>query len=253
MRALLLTAILALTLTLWAQVDPLIASKEVVKHAPGKFVALSGHEISPVVRWSRRIIAASDWPSIKSPVDINRSFKRPDEVWAAPGGYFAIFDPGELGEALFYAVEGADVWTPILEGNVQSLGQFSDSAYLAVGGLSHKISSGGAVHLITRQADGIWSARTLMESAWGVPRLIGETTTSVDSRPMKPRLLVVAITDPMDDRAEQLFGFDVAGTSFYIGPRPKGEQACAGQPATAPESKSDGGDKPQPEAEGRSR
>jgi hypothetical protein len=34
---------------------------------------------------------------------------------------------------------------------------------------------------------------------------------------------------------------------------PKVEQAGAGQPATRPESKSEGGDKPQPEAEGRSR
>jgi hypothetical protein len=33
----------------------------------------------------------------------------------------------------------------------------------------------------------------------------------------------------------------------------KGEQAGSGQPATRPESKSEGGDKPQPEAEGRSR
>jgi hypothetical protein len=33
----------------------------------------------------------------------------------------------------------------------------------------------------------------------------------------------------------------------------KAEQAGAGQPATGPESKTEGGDKPQPEAEGRSR
>jgi hypothetical protein len=33
----------------------------------------------------------------------------------------------------------------------------------------------------------------------------------------------------------------------------KSEQAGTGQPATRPESKSEGGDKPQPEAEGRSR
>ena len=33
----------------------------------------------------------------------------------------------------------------------------------------------------------------------------------------------------------------------------KAEQAGTGQPATRPESKSEGGDKPQPEAEGRSR
>jgi hypothetical protein len=37
-------------------------------------------------------------------------------------------------------------------------------------------------------------------------------------------------------------------------PKPKaGEQAGAGQPATRSESKSEGGDKPQPESEGRSR
>jgi hypothetical protein len=33
----------------------------------------------------------------------------------------------------------------------------------------------------------------------------------------------------------------------------KSEQASSGQPATRPESKSEGGDKPQPDAEGRSR
>ncbi len=37
------------------------------------------------------------------------------------------------------------------------------------------------------------------------------------------------------------------------GPDKNAEQAGAGQPATQPESKSEGGDKPQPEAEGRSR
>ena len=36
-------------------------------------------------------------------------------------------------------------------------------------------------------------------------------------------------------------------------PTHKAEPAGAGQPATRPESKSEGGDKPQPEAEGRSR
>jgi hypothetical protein len=36
-------------------------------------------------------------------------------------------------------------------------------------------------------------------------------------------------------------------------PEPKAQQAGAGQPATRPESDSEGSDKPQPEAEGRSR
>ena len=39
----------------------------------------------------------------------------------------------------------------------------------------------------------------------------------------------------------------------FLEPTKEGEQAGAGQPATRPESKSEGSDKPQPEAEGRSR
>ena len=41
-------------------------------------------------------------------------------------------------------------------------------------------------------------------------------------------------------------------TKHNLNPK-KAEQAGAGQPATRPESKSEGGDKPQPEAEERSR
>ena len=39
----------------------------------------------------------------------------------------------------------------------------------------------------------------------------------------------------------------------FLEPTEEGEQDGTGQPATRPESKSEGGDKPQPEAEGRSR
>ena len=42
-------------------------------------------------------------------------------------------------------------------------------------------------------------------------------------------------------------------TNVPISITPKAEQAGAGQPATRPETKSEGGDKPQPKSEGRSR
>jgi hypothetical protein len=50
-----------------------------------------------------------------------------------------------------------------------------------------------------------------------------------------------------------LSGISIAGHLFSVPHKPKAEQAGTGQPATRPESKSEGGDKPQPEAEGRSR
>lgn len=43
------------------------------------------------------------------------------------------------------------------------------------------------------------------------------------------------------------------GALEFIAPKQKAEQAGAGQPATRSQSKSEGGDKPQPDAEGRSR
>ena len=51
-------------------------------------------------------------------------------------------------------------------------------------------------------------------------------------------------------RHGRLFGDDDAATKIR---KKTGEQAGAGQPATAPQLKSEGKEKPQPEAEGRSR
>ena len=52
------------------------------------------------------------------------------------------------------------------------------------------------------------------------------------------------------------FGFVRRGSKTLSAPTEmdqEAQQAGAGQPATRPESKSEGGDKPQPESEGRSR
>ena len=48
-------------------------------------------------------------------------------------------------------------------------------------------------------------------------------------------------------------GYCISGSLLRSRKNHQAEQAGAGQPATRPESKSEGGDKPQPEAEGRSR
>jgi len=53
-------------------------------------------------------------------------------------------------------------------------------------------------------------------------------------------------------KADPLYFGDFSATLRLRKPT-KGEQAGTGQPATRPESKSEGSDKPQPEAEGRSR
>jgi hypothetical protein len=50
-----------------------------------------------------------------------------------------------------------------------------------------------------------------------------------------------------------LSGISIAGHLFALPQKPKAEQAGTGQPATRPESKTEGSDKPQPESEGRSR
>jgi hypothetical protein len=62
------------------------------------------------------------------------------------------------------------------------------------------------------------------------------------------------------DSINHLMGWNIAGASNqkaleqrFESRRTKRSEDGAGQPATSPESKSDGGDKPQPESEGRSR
>ena len=50
-----------------------------------------------------------------------------------------------------------------------------------------------------------------------------------------------------------MFSNSTESFQLYLRPEREGEQASTGQPATRPEVKSEGSDKPQPEAEGRSR
>ena len=64
--------------------------------------------------------------------------------------------------------------------------------------------------------------------------------------------------DDLGNKRDKLFPLFYAGheliTKMRIADEKRqAEQAGSGQPATRPESKSEGGDKPQPEAEGRSR
>ena len=57
--------------------------------------------------------------------------------------------------------------------------------------------------------------------------------------------------DPQDPLA--VFPYSQERSAMATEHKKKAQQAGAGQPATRPELKSEGGDKPQPNAEGRSR
>lgn len=66
---------------------------------------------------------------------------------------------------------------------------------------------------------------------------------------------VVMRFDGRDDYSVEIGDnpFALSGREFFRRTETKAEQGGAGQPATRPESDSEGGDKPQPESEGRSR
>ena len=61
------------------------------------------------------------------------------------------------------------------------------------------------------------------------------------------------LIDPESDDSKVLLSLEAFEARLRPHLKKKAEQAGTGQPATRPESKSEGGDKPQPDAEGRSR
>jgi len=75
------------------------------------------------------------------------------------------------------------------------------------------------------------------------------------SRDLAPYGMVITEFGQEKLSYEQVHGKRMIRAIFHVSVAPKkeAEQAGAGQPATRPESKSEGGHKPQPEAEGRSR
>ena len=221
---------------LLAEDDPNVGVEEKADYKPSGFLAFSGHDVTPVTTWYPELVKPEMWPKVKLPTNFNSSFEKPTSIWKAPGGHFASFDAGEFGGALFFAAEGARTWTKVLSGHVQGLGQFSESSFLAVGGLAHSDFSRGTVYLVTQRADGAWKARLVMTSGWGVPALIGESETRLFIEPNAPRLLVVEITDPMDDRRVSLVGFDIDGASHFLGQKPKPTNDAKIESTPAPEA-----------------
>jgi hypothetical protein len=68
------------------------------------------------------------------------------------------------------------------------------------------------------------------------------------------KLIVLGLEYPLG--REPYFGVDANGVVHYLGERAdrtSSKNGSAGPPTTQPESKSEGGDKSQPESEGRSR
>ena len=197
---------------------------EAVEH---NFVTSSGHKVTLIPEWFPEFLdmdSPRKRPMISPPVEFNSRFTEAAMIWMAPGGYFASFDAGEWGGSFFYAPDGAKSWSRVIDSHVQNLGQFSESAFLAVGGLSHMMSSQGKVQLITRTPAGKWKTKTLMDSGWGVPVLIGESTTPLEfNEPQTARLLVVSIPNPMEEGPEPVIGFDISGKSYFLGLKSRGE------------------------------
>jgi|TARA_B110000908_G_C10043516_1_gene352942 hypothetical protein len=83
------------------------------------------------------------------------------------------------------------------------------------------------------------------------PHHLGKTSLRCWAYPVGSRVYLLSTHAAMQSALEARTNSVLNGIKAYEERR--GEQAGAGQPASRPESKSEGGDKPQPESEGRSR
>lgn len=205
---------------IYAEEDPFGGDQSKAGEVKG-ILTLSENLVTPIPEFRPELIHRSNFPHIEPPTAFHRSFEVPSRVWRIAGGFFASFDAGEFGGALFHAAEGAKQWTKVVDGHFQDLGMFKEGAFLAVGGLAHLTLSRGEVCLISQQRDGSWRPQTIMKSGWGVPKLIGQSYTDIFSEAKSFKMLVVSITDPMNETVQSLIGFDVNGKTYFLGPKSK--------------------------------
>lgn len=245
------------------EVDPFAepSTTEEKRVTPKEFETTGGGKIAPVTGQNPEIIPQNDWgwrnlEKIEKPTTFNRHFENPFRIWRVDGGYFGAFDGGEWGGALFYAVDGATKWTRIINTHIQDLERYDyeTDTFLATGGLAHLSLSGGTAYILSRLPNGEWQARVAFRTDVGIPRVAGMSATDLFLKAESKRLIVLGLEYPLG--REPYFGVDANGVVHYLGERSdktSSEQDGTGQPATRPESDSEGSDKPQPEAEGRSR
>jgi hypothetical protein len=220
----------------------------------GEFFTAAGLTVKPLVGWNPQFVAREDWPDVTAPTTFNRSFEAPTAVWRIDGGFLASFNAGEFGGALFFLPHGAKRWSKIVDAHVSHLERFEGDSYLAVGGLAHLQTTEGRAFLITRSNTGKWNTKIAFETQVGVPLILGTTFTDAFLEAKAEKLIVIGLDSNWG--WNPLFGISRQGAVHYLGERLKdkeSEQDGTGQPATRPESKSEGSDKPQPESEGRSR
>jgi hypothetical protein len=237
---------------------PTSEDKQVI---PKEFETTGGVKVAALTGQNPEIIPQDEWgwrnlEKIEKPTNFNRYFEIPSRIWKVDGGYFGAFDAGEWGGALFFAVDGATKWTRIINTHIKDLERYDyeSDTFLATGGLAHLSLSRGTAYILSRLANGEWQARVAFRSDLGIPRVAGMSATDLLLKAESKRLIVLSLECPLG--REPLFGVDVTGAVHYLGERANkksSEQDGAGQPATRPEPKPEGGDKPQPEAEGRSR
>jgi hypothetical protein len=171
-------------------------------------------------------VRPEDWPHIANPTSFNRHFDGSPLLWRVAGGYFAAFDGGEWGGALFYRNDKDKNWKRVIGTHIQVMQEFDEDIYLATGGLSHLDMTAGAAYIITRKSTGRWTSKKVFNSRSGIPCIVGVSET--EDAPNSERLIVLTMGD-----TSGFVGISHAGTVYYLGSRQPGE-AGADQPATKP-------------------
>jgi len=188
-----------------------------------KMFETTGHfKVTPATEHNPPIIHPDEWSSlnldkIENPSNFNRHFDKPSTIWRTDGGYFASFDGGEWGGALFYATDGDVKWTRIVNTHIKDLERFDheQDTFLAAGGLAHLGLSGGSAYIISRRASGEWNSRIVFRSDLGVPRIAGTTFTDIFLKAKAKRLIAIKLENPLG--SEPLFGIDITGAIHYLG------------------------------------
>lgn len=172
------------------------------------------------------IIDNESWPQIPPPTKFHHYFENPAKVWRIEGGYFAYFDAGEFGGALFYSERSGKSWTRVLGEHIQEIGRYTGDMFLAVGGLSHMSVATGSAYILSRNPHGTWVAKEVFRSHDGVPWIagIGATDDDLILRGKSVKLFAICLYREFD-KARALtgpfIGITSDGTIHYLGDRDK--------------------------------
>ena len=195
-----------------------------------------------------------------------RFFDRPKAMWRLDDGFLAAYDGGEFGGALFYFSRDGKTRELVVAEHISDLISVSKRQYVATGGLEHLDSATGVVVSLKQGQDLRWKSQVVARFFDGIAGISGRTkegTTIVstwrsiasghltppDGKEAETRVIVGAHFELKNDGWMRYLGESVRALEVN---RPmkkqNSEQAGAGQPATAPESKPAGGGNTKPES-----